>query len=255
MRQVQAWGALGLAALVVLLACASVLPLIGTNAWWIRYLDFPRVQIAVVLGIVLIIYLAVAGRWRVAPVAVLSLGLAALSYHAYRLHPYMPFMPQMAVDASSCDPASRLRIMVLNVKRENHLAEDVLARVAAVDPDLLLLMETDAWRDEALAPLDHTYPRSVQHIPQDARFYGLHLYARLELIDPEISLDYGPDTPAVRTGVVLPLQGHSPASPRSTTRNRRRAAMPRSRRPLLRSKPRRRRGSLPATSMPSRGSA
>ncbi|MCF6369891.1 hypothetical protein [Rhizobium halophilum] len=43
--------------LLLALATASLLPLIETNIWWIRYLDFPRVQLAIAASIALLLYL------------------------------------------------------------------------------------------------------------------------------------------------------------------------------------------------------
>jgi hypothetical protein len=40
-------------ALLLGVATASLLPLIETNTWWIRYLDFPRLQVAVATSVLL----------------------------------------------------------------------------------------------------------------------------------------------------------------------------------------------------------
>ena len=192
-----------LGAVVVLLSAVSVLPLIETNVWWLRYLDFPRVQISLALVAALVLF-ALVHRRGVGRALVILCGLVALGYQAYRLHPYAPFMPVMAVAEDGCEAGDRLRVMVSNVRRGNRQAEAVLARVAEADPDLVLLMETDAWWDERLAPLGEAYPYSVQHLPEQASYYGMHLFSKMELIDPEFTFEFGPDTPAVETGVALP---------------------------------------------------
>ncbi len=197
------WIAWVLGAVVLLLSAASVLPLIETNAWWVRYLDFPRVQVSLALTAALVLHL-LAGSRGVGRALVTLCGLGALGYQAYRLHPYAPFMPAMAIADAECEAEDRLRVMVSNVQRGNRQAESLLARVAEADPDLLLLLETDGWWDERLAPLDGAYPYSVQHIPEDATYYGMHLFSKMELVDPRFTFEFGPETPALGTGVALP---------------------------------------------------
>ena len=195
--------AVALGAVVVVLSAASFLPLVETNAWWVRYLDFPRLQIALALTGALVLYL-LAGSRGVGRALVILFGLAALGYHLYKLSPYAPFMPAMAVADAGCEADDRLRVMVSNVRRGNRQAEALLARVAEADPDLLLLMETDAWWDEQLGPLGETFAHAVQHIPQEATYYGMHLFSKRALVGPEFTFEFGPETPAVLTGVALP---------------------------------------------------
>lgn len=69
-------------ALVLLIgACtASLLPLFETNVWWIRFLDFPRLQFALVTLVLVVLYLGLRGRLdRVGWVAIIG-ATAALGY-------------------------------------------------------------------------------------------------------------------------------------------------------------------------------
>ena len=203
MRGWRGWVSAVLGAFVVVLGAASFLPLVETNAWWVRSLDFPRLQLALALTAVLVLHF-IAGSRGAGRALVILFGAAALGYHLYKLHPYAPFMPAMAMAEAECSAGDRLRVMVSNVQRGNRQAEALLARVAEADPDLLLLMETDGWWDEHLAPLRETHPHAVQHIPEQATYYGMHLFSKRALIEPEFTFEFGPDTPAVLTGVALP---------------------------------------------------
>ena len=70
-----------------LLAFVTVLPLSGSHAWWVRLWDFPRLQIAVALAVVLVLALLLPGpvRW-----IVLGVTAACLAYQAVRLLPFTP---------------------------------------------------------------------------------------------------------------------------------------------------------------------
>nr|WP_280860413.1 endonuclease/exonuclease/phosphatase family protein [Pararhodobacter sp. SW119] len=94
--------------------------------------------------------------------------------------------------------------MIANVKLKNERAEAFLAQVAATEPDLLLVMETDAWWDERLSILDKDFQYRMQSIPVEHAFYGMHLFSRFELISPEFRFFFDADTPSAVTQVRMP---------------------------------------------------
>lgn len=69
------------------------------------------------------------------------------------------------------------------------------------NPDIVLLMETDAWWDGQLAGLARAYPHIVSQ-PQD-NTYGMHLFSTLALIDPQVRFLLDDDVPSITTGVQL----------------------------------------------------
>ena len=183
-------------ALLALLAAASLLPLVEANIWWIRFMDFPRLQLAIAMSAVLGLYLGLRGRPAAAEWIVLIGAVGALSYQVYKLHPYSGLVEHAVIAQPDCREGQRLRIMVANVKQKNETSEAFLNQVAAVDPDLLLVMETDAWWDERLQSLHDAFPHQTQSIPDDG-FYGMHLFSKLELMAPEFRFFFGTDTPTV----------------------------------------------------------
>lgn len=68
--------------------------------------------------------------------------------------------------------------MVANVKRRNERAETFLNQVATAEPDLLLVMETDAWWDERLSVFEKQFVHRIQSIPEDHAVYGMQLFSR-----------------------------------------------------------------------------
>lgn len=71
-----------------------------------------------------------------------------------------------------------------------------------IDPDLILLLETDAWWDDQLEPLGDVYPHAILHPRENS--YGIHLYSRFTLIDPLVRYLIEEDVPSIKTGVLLP---------------------------------------------------
>lgn len=194
-----------LAVVLPLAAAATLLPLIEANDWWIRYTDFIRIQ----LSIVLLALLAGALAWilfsRRSAVALgtVAVLLPLLGYQASKLHSYSPLVAPVAPTRAACPAEARVTILSANLQRGNRDADAVLDLVRSRDPDMVFAMETNGWWDRQLEPLSERYAHMVQDIPRDATYYGLHLFSRLDLIDPRTVHYFGADTPTVTTGVRL----------------------------------------------------
>ncbi|MEW5743900.1 MAG: endonuclease/exonuclease/phosphatase family protein [Nitrospirota bacterium] len=188
--------------LAALLIAATLLPLIRKEAWWIRIFDFPRVQIAVAGGMVIILWLMLfPGRGTAETALLLLLGIAVL-YQSYRMYPYTPFAGAQVVQSSRSDPEEALSLVVSNVLMTNRRAADYIALIRAADPDLVLAAEPDRRWEEELRPLEGDYPYTVKY-PLD-NTYGMLLYSRLELRNPAVRFLVEPDIPSIHTLVKLP---------------------------------------------------
>lgn len=191
------WG-LGL-----VLVVATLLPFFPGEAWWIRIFDFPRMQLAALLAVVFLLCLF-AFDWRQARFWFLAGAvLLCLAYQSARMLPYTTYWPEQAASAveAQCSDSSRLSLLVVNVLQDNRDSEAVLERIAAHEPDLLLLIETNAWWADALSPLEEDYAEVVAQ-PQENK-YGLLFFSRLDLIEPEIRRLVEDEVPSVHTGVRL----------------------------------------------------
>lgn len=195
MRLVARWALVLLAAL---LATASLVPLIPTEWWWVRLLDFPRLPFAaalVVVGVGLLICLRMAPRSSGPALALVAVGLTV---NGWILRPYLP---TRSVAADTCPAEQRLSILIANVQFGNHEAGPLLAAVRRTQPDLFLAMETDAWWEDVLKPVAEAMPHTLKRIT--GSYYGIHFFSRLPLVNGEIRHLAGQDTPAIVTGVTL----------------------------------------------------
>lgn len=188
-----------------LVVIGTVLPLLRTGRWWIRALDFLRLQITALAFITLplVVIFMNAGTPRL----VLLLGLGAcLLFHGYQLYPYTLFSPRQVLPATKTDPSRHLRLLVANIQMDNRQSDRFIRAVRAADPDVLCLLETDAWWIERLSVLARDYPYSVQR-PQD-NFYGMAVYSRFPLRNPRVEFLVEEDIPSIRTAVELPSGAH-----------------------------------------------
>lgn len=185
----------------LVLLFVTTLPFLPTREKWVRIWDFPRTQIAALLAAALAVALVVLPlRDPLAFLFILAL-VAALAWQFRQIWPFTPLHPVQAQAVSHCTDGDEINLLVANVKRDNPKKGAVLDLVGRMRPDVVLLLETDAAWDQALAPLKSEYQRSVPRPKQNT--YGMHLFSKLELIDPQIQHLLDPEIPSIKTGIKL----------------------------------------------------
>jgi endonuclease/exonuclease/phosphatase (EEP) superfamily protein YafD len=180
---------------------ATAVPLLRRNAWWIRVFDFPRLQITVIAAAALAIYILLwehASAWRVVFVALLAL---ALAYQSYMMFPYTVLAQRQVEDARRPDAGGTVSILFANVLMTNRESSRLLELIREEDPDLVLAVETDAWWQGQLDALADSHPHVVRQ-PQD-NTYGMLLYSRLELLEPQVKFLVQDDIPSIHAQVRL----------------------------------------------------
>lgn len=151
----------------------TLLPFIGTTAWWVRIFDFPRAQIAMAGIVILITCLLLGDRSSFYENVILgALGLSAF-YQGYRMAPYTLLGTKQVQGSETGAGTNSFRLMISNVLMSNRNADRLLAVVQTADPDLLLTVETDTWWEQHLQPLETAYPHQVKH-PLDHLFHSDH---------------------------------------------------------------------------------
>lgn len=168
---------MALTTLLWLLVVGSFLPLWQSDAWFVRLWDFPRLQIAVALAVVMAQLLWLCRwRWRTSWIS-LGAGLAAIVWQLSHVGPYTPLTPKQVASVTNCPPERSLKLLNVNVLQTNHEYMDVLALIKRTDADLVLLLETGPeWR-AVLAPLVKRYPVSVGEPVSNT--YGMMLLSKL----------------------------------------------------------------------------
>lgn len=185
-----------IAATVIL--AVTLLPMWDTNQWWVRVMEFPRLEIAIGAALTLLVAAVVLrgpSRWII-PV----LMIAASGYQVWRIYPYTPFAePEMTAAA---DHPNAIKVLSANVLMENDRHDLVLDAIAEHEPDILLLMETDQTWIDALAPALERYS-TVLRAPKD-NHYGIVFATRLEADTARIVHLTEGDTPSVFAQLVGP---------------------------------------------------
>jgi endonuclease/exonuclease/phosphatase (EEP) superfamily protein YafD len=191
----------------ILILCAIVLiatglPLIKSAAWWIRIFDFPRIQIAVLTLLAMImasIFLKFKWKFKL-PLLVILAG--SLAYQLQFVVVYTPLYKTEAKDSSMQSEENSLTLMVSNVRMSNTEYERFHALVNKYNPDVLLINEPDnAWA-VSINRHDVDFPHSIKY-PLD-NSYGIMLLSKLPLTESAVNFLVKDDIPSIYTKINLP---------------------------------------------------
>lgn len=196
--------------------------LLPRNEWWVRCFDFPRLQILVVGGLVwlALVYAVYQNEMLqnenlqihqlqnfnfknhpIEDVLLLLLLTGSLLYQSLMVLPYTLFWRKQVMQADSPDPANMISLLVSNVLTPNQNYQALIDHIRDYQPDVLVTLETDLRWERALSVIEVDYPFVVR-VPLD-NMYGIHLYSRLPLVNPEVKFLFSPEIPSIHTQVRL----------------------------------------------------
>lgn len=192
-------------AIAVFTVVATLMAFVRKSDWWIRAFDFPRLQIASLGFVSLALYPSVFEPQWFDILLVTAVALAT-AWQFWRILPYTPLYRKQVHRSRGSSPRDTVGVVVANVLTPNRGVDKLLDNIRAADPDLILAVETDQWWEDHLAPLEEKYPYTLK-CPLD-NLYGMHLYSRLELVDPEIRYLVEDDIPSMHANVLM-KNGHT----------------------------------------------
>lgn len=185
--------------LCAIVLIATVLPLINTAEWWIRIFDFPRIQIAVLTLLSLILaYIFVDFKW-VYKLPLLFLMLVALVYQVQFVVVYTPLYKTQAKDSNNQTEENSFTLLVANVLIDNDDKESFHALVKNYNPDILLINEPDQDWAASISNLDGDFPYSIKY-PLD-NTYGMMLLSKLPLTESAVNFLVKDDIPSFLPGL------------------------------------------------------
>ena len=186
-------------ALTFFMALLTFLPLWKNPSWWIRGLDFPRLQLCVLAFALLIAQAYLLSYSELLQVFISVVAIGCLAYQAWWIIPYTWLWPHEVKSAEPDSNKPRLTVMAANVLTPNRQADRLVALVREFEPDVLVTLETDSWWEEQLDVLTDDYRYSIR-CPLD-NLYGMHVYSRLPLENAETRFLVEDDKPSMHAKV------------------------------------------------------
>lgn len=161
----------------------TLVPLWRTGFWAVRCWDFPRVQLACVLGVLIAFSIwswVTQGHSRESTAWCLVLGGACLWQLSHVL-PFTPAWPPELTDDGRAAPT--LTVCIANLKYDSDRVEEAVGELTDFDCDVLVLVEMDRrWR-KAFEPLEDEYPYRHEAIRENG--LGLAVWSRYSLQQAE----------------------------------------------------------------------
>lgn len=207
-----------LLSLLALLILVTLLPIFESDEWWIRLWDFPRLQIAALVLVTLVVLVLIGPRSGQAFWIGIGAGLFALGWQLWRVAPYLPGWPVAVESAETCAPGNDVTLLNANVLATNRDYGAVLDLVGRTDPDVVLLLETDRSWIQAMRPLHVRYPYRVG-VPLP-NTYGMMLLSKLPLENAQVRHLFKPHVPSIKAGLrlrsdeIITFYGVHPEPPR-----------------------------------------
>lgn len=185
----------------LLLISFTLIPLIHSDYWTFRIFEYPRNQKFFLTLLCLLgwgIWGQFASPWAYVFTALL---VANAAYLCYKLFPYTPLAPKQLLYGGA-RPDRLIRLLIYNVYQYNRKSEPFLQLVSRLDPDLILMAETDQWWADQTAVFQEKYPHSVLKPLENT--YGMLLYSKMELRGATVKFLVEEDVPSIHTEVMLP---------------------------------------------------
>jgi endonuclease/exonuclease/phosphatase (EEP) superfamily protein YafD len=183
------------------LVLTTFLSLLKTEVWWIRVLDFPRLQsfwLQLLFGAVYIITLF---DKSVLDYVVIGLTLLCVSLQGYMIVPYTFLVKKQVLPSATSDHNKKFTVLISNVLMTNRNSGKLLEEIKGCDPDIIFCVETDKWWAEQLSGLKEKYPYFIE-CPLD-NTYGLLFYSKLKLINPQVKYLVQDDIPSVHADIEM----------------------------------------------------
>ncbi|MGB3588016.1 MAG: endonuclease/exonuclease/phosphatase family protein [Tunicatimonas sp.] len=191
--------------LSVITISATLLSLLyDVNVWWIKALDFPRIQLLLLGGICLLIIVTMTHRWTLGSMLLAAGLLTSVGLQAYFIYPYTPLSGTdvRSLDASLASSDASVSLLIANVYMHNRQVGSLVEVVEEINPDMVLLMETDQWWMNALQPLRLRYPHVQEYAADNT--YGMGLYSRYPWQDMQVKFLQHDSVPSFHAEVQLP---------------------------------------------------
>lgn len=188
--------------LSALLLLFSLLSLIKNDYWIFRIFDYPRLQKFVATAATLILVSIFYTGYIIPQWLLISLLLLNLAFLGYQIIPFTPFGNKHILCSKHYIPDQSISIIIANVFQDNTDYQGCIDVLTYNKADVILLLETNKIWEQQTMSLQKTHPFHYR-VPQE-NTYGMILYSKYELLDPELKFLVEDDIPSIHTKIKLP---------------------------------------------------
>ncbi len=183
------------------LVAISLIPLIRLDNWIFRIFEYPRFQKLVINIVLIVSFLFLFDPQSNRDIVFLVVLGLNLGYLIYQVWPYTVIGKLQMQKVKHAEKADCLSILICNVFQDNHNSGPLLEQVQMKKPDLLLVVEVDAWWAKQLMVIHNQYPYRILNPLENT--YGMCLYSKLPVSNSSVKFLIEPNIPSIHTLVEL----------------------------------------------------
>ncbi|MUP45771.1 endonuclease/exonuclease/phosphatase family protein [Gramella sp. BOM4] len=187
----------------ILAVVITLIPIIAADYWWIRMFDYPHIELTLLTLTAIAAYFIrfEIRNWR--DYAFMIVLTACFLYQFAKLYPYTPLFPlELNEPTAMVNEETGMKILTANVLQKNEISDSLIADMRRVQPDVALFTETNTrWKNAIQEGIGASYPYKVE-VPLP-NTYGMMLYSRFELINPEVKYLVDDSIPSIHTEIKL----------------------------------------------------
>lgn len=188
--------------LSILILIAGLIPIIKMDYWIFRVFDYPRVQ-KLILSFTGLVFWLILGFSAFSTMDYILLGglLMMAVFQMYQIYPFTFFSKKMVESTPPQLNYPTLSVMVINVYQYNKKYKKAIELINSVNPDIVLLVETDRDWTNSMDELKNNYTDFVE-IPQN-NTYGMLFYSKFTILNHEVLHLIDPEVPSIEAMIAL----------------------------------------------------
>lgn len=179
----------------------TLLPFVKKEFWVFRVCEYPRLQKLVLTCICIALLCCYVPQQEVEVLIIFGLMLLNAGYLIYLIIPFTKIAPYQVLSVKKEIADNGLSLMIANVLQDNRNYTGCLKEIERVNPNIVLLLETDSQWEQNVKVLDEKYSFQVK-VPLDNK-YGMLLYSEFELKNASVKYLVEADIPSIHTEVIL----------------------------------------------------
>ena len=181
----------------------TLLPLIPSDYWWIRMFDFPHIQLTSLTFIAILTYYIKFDFRNSKDYILIGVLIICFIFQFSKIAPYTPFYKKEVMDSTVYTDARKIKLLTANVLQKNENNDGLIEIIKELEADVMVFTEANnRWQDAIVKHLSADYKYRVE-LPLD-NTYGILLYSKLELINPEVKFMVTDTIPSIHSKLRLP---------------------------------------------------
>ena len=193
-----------LTAVSVLFIALSWAPLLPSSHWLVRVWEFPRLQIAAIISLLLAGHAFNAtyyAQFNILTMVIIAGLTVSLIYQIVWIIPYTPLYKREVERADTESSCQKLSVLSSNVYMPNNDFRKLISHVRNKQPDFLVTLESNEKWQKGISEIESDYPYR-KFCPLE-NLYGMHLYSKIPLEEVSLRFLIEDDVPSMRVKIKL----------------------------------------------------